>query len=72
MLCIECGSDSVTFVGAGSKFIAIDHYQCRSCDCDFIMMRGKKSPIAATERSKSDERVIVHAAKPPLPSGSTN
>lgn len=72
MFCIECGSDSVTFLGAGSKFIAIDHYQCWSCDCDFIMKRGKKSPAAATDRRKSDECIIVHAAKPPLPSGSTN
>lgn len=72
MLCIECGSDAVTFLGAGSKFIAIDHYQCRSCDCDFIVKRGKKSPVAATERRRSEERAVVHTTKPPLPSGSTN
>lgn len=72
MLCIECGSEAVTFVGAGSKFIAIDHYQCLSCDCDFITKRAGKSPVAATEHLRPEKRAIVHAVEPPLPSNSTS
>lgn len=72
MLCIECGSDAVMFVGAGSKFIAIDHYQCRSCDCDFMIKREKETWLASAGSRKTDDRAVIHPIKPSLPSGSTN
>lgn len=72
MLCIECDSEAVTFVGAGSKFIAIDHYQCLSCDCDFITKRRKISPSAVTEYRASEKPAMVHPVEPSHPSSSTN
>ena len=55
LLCVECESANVTFLGPGSKYIAIDHYRCRDCDAEFMIKRHRLNERAKRKTCSKTE-----------------